>query len=299
MKTIVIYHANCTDGFGAAWAARKYFMAQGIEASYYPGVYNQPPPDTETLKDADVYLVDFSYPADVINTALADTARLTIIDHHDTAIRDIAAFLTTSLGEEYTAESVKNYSGFGFHTHMDNSKSGAMLTWEFFFPNEPAPNVIKHIQDRDLWKFELEGTREIIAALYSYPFDFEMWDTFIADGGAQLFTIGEHVLRAHNNLVTSALNIPPREMTIAGYGVPVLNVGPNLASDVGADLCIWEPFSATYFDTHNHRIFSLRSLKGENSVHVGDIAKTFGGGGHRNASGFRVAFADLAEKGLL
>ena len=38
---LVIYHANCWDGFCAAWIARK---ALG-EIEAYPGYYGQSPPD--------------------------------------------------------------------------------------------------------------------------------------------------------------------------------------------------------------------------------------------------------------
>lgn len=65
----VIYHKNCADGFGAAWCFwRKY----GTKAEYFGGVYNRPPPD---VTGKEVYLVDFSYPIDVVQQMLRDAAR--------------------------------------------------------------------------------------------------------------------------------------------------------------------------------------------------------------------------------
>lgn len=38
MKKLCIYHGNCADGFGAAWAVRH---ALGDEVEFYPGTYQQ------------------------------------------------------------------------------------------------------------------------------------------------------------------------------------------------------------------------------------------------------------------
>lgn len=66
---LVIYHANCWDGFCAAWVARKALGA--IEA--VPAQYGQPPPE---VADRVVYVLDFSYPRDVM-ADLATRARRT------------------------------------------------------------------------------------------------------------------------------------------------------------------------------------------------------------------------------
>ena len=47
-----------------------------------------------------------------------------------------------------------------------------------------------------------------------------------------------------------------------------------------------EPFAACYWDTPAGRVFSLRST--DDGVVVSAVAKKYGGGGHRNAAGFRV-----------
>ena len=55
MKILCIYHGNCADGFGAAWAVRKRF---GDEVEFHAGVYQTEPPD---VSGRDVVMVDFSY----------------------------------------------------------------------------------------------------------------------------------------------------------------------------------------------------------------------------------------------
>jgi len=54
-------------------------------------------------------------------------------------------------------------------------RSGAMITWNHFFPNQEAPRLIDHIQDRDLWQFQNSETEKLGSNL-SYPYDFDIWD---------------------------------------------------------------------------------------------------------------------------
>ncbi|WP_199245523.1 hypothetical protein [[Phormidium] sp. ETS-05] len=60
--TYILYHGHCYDGFGAAWAAWK---ALGDNDAQYIGVnYGEPQP--EIPDDAAIFIVDFSYPRDVL-----------------------------------------------------------------------------------------------------------------------------------------------------------------------------------------------------------------------------------------
>jgi oligoribonuclease NrnB/cAMP/cGMP phosphodiesterase (DHH superfamily) len=138
VKTLCIYHGNCADGFGAAWVVRK---ALGEQVEFFPGVYQQEPPD---VTGWDVILVDFSYKRAVIEKMLELAASITIIDHHKTAIEDLREFTTLVDGRQ-------------INCIFDTSHSGAMLAWLHFFPGQEPPALIRHIEDRDLWKFDLEG----------------------------------------------------------------------------------------------------------------------------------------------
>ena len=79
MKPLVIYHANCWDGFCAAWVARK---ALG-DIEPFPAYYGAPPPD---VKDRIVYVLDFSYPRDVTERIATEARRSVFLDHHKTAM---------------------------------------------------------------------------------------------------------------------------------------------------------------------------------------------------------------------
>ena len=64
---------------------------------------------------------------------------------------------------------------------------------------------------------------------------------------------------------------------------------------MGNQLSDGEKYAAVYFYDGEKYIFSLRSREGGEDV--SDIAKRFGGGGHKRASGFSVVnISELEEK---
>jgi len=262
---IVLYHANCTDGFGAAYAAWKIF---GSTAEYHPMSYGDTIPD---VTDKHVYMVDWSCKRDVIETMHLKALSITILDHHKTAQADIEPLM-----ESGTVDGV-----------FDMSKSGAVIAWEWFH-EETAPLLLQHIQDYDLWQFKMSGTREVISALRSYKMTFELWDELCRDEEAvdRLKDDGKAILRNHINNVKQ-LGSNARTLRLCGFEVPCVNANGFMASDLGNLLCKDKPFAATYFiNKQGEKIFSLRSSKdGED---VSKIAALMGGGGHRNAAGFHT-----------
>lgn len=275
--SICIYHGNCADGFGAAWAVRYAAKQKGEldQWAFYPGVYQQEPPD---VTGKDVVLVDFSYKSNVIQQMLESAKSVTIIDHHKSAIEDLMPLFSTG--------QLKGV--------LDATKSGAMLAWEFFNPHEIAPpRLIEHIQDRDLWKFDLEGTREIQAAVFSFPYDFEVWDRLMAMDAQELRKDGVAIERKHFKDIHELLTVCKRRMVIGGYNVPVASLPYTLTSDAGNIMAEGEPFAACYYDSPDGRNFSLRSKEG--GVDVSEVAKQFGGGGHKHAAGFKVTFHKAFE----
>jgi hypothetical protein len=260
-RIAVIYHGGCTDGFGAAWAAWK---RHGGAASYLPARYGEPLPDPGGAER--VYLLDFSAPRAVLD-ALAGRHEVRLLDHHKTAAE--------ALGDA-------PYATFDMH------KSGAVLAWEHFHPAAAVPRLLAYVQDRDLWRFVLPHSREVSAALSSYPMQFEEWQALAERLDAEPQTIvaeGAAILRY---LVQQTATVCDEAMwrAVGGHLVPVVNA-TNLASEVGEELLRRHPdapFVASYYDTaQGYRKWSLRSRPG---VDVSAIAQRFGGGGHAQAAGF-------------
>ena len=124
-------------------------------------------------------------------------ASLQVLDHHITA-QDALAGLPFA--------------------YFDLKKSGAVLAWEWAH-QQPAPWLLQYVQDKDLWNWALPCSREINAALASYPYDFHIWDTLRQDA---LEAEGRAILRYETELVgkiaASAVLLP-----FQGAIVPVVN----------------------------------------------------------------------------
>ena len=296
-KTMCIYHGNCADGFGAAWVVRK---ALGDEVEFVAGVYGKEPPD---VTGKDVVLVDFSYKYDELSALAYKANSVIVLDHHKSAAEDLARFEPFHAGIE---EDIRHDDGspmLGWKTAhymahsmngpaiaccFDMNRSGAMLAWDHYFPDQEPPQLLRHIEDRDLWLFQLDGTREIQANLFSYPYDFEVWDRLMAADVETLRSDGAAIERKHHKDVAELVRVTKRRMVIGGFDVPVANLPYTLTSDAGHLMSAGEPFAACYWDTPEGRSFSLRSTDAGEDVSA--IAQQYGGGGHRNASGFRVPF---------
>ncbi len=252
----VLYHKNCEDGFGAAWIAWK---ALGKQAEYIPVQHGDLPP--ELPDNSRVTIVDFSYPRDMLIDLKARMESLLVLDHHKTADQDLA--------------------GLDFVT-MDMQKSGAMLAWEYWFPSESPPLLIRYIQDKDLWLFQLDNSSEVSAALRSYPKDFNVWDSLSVE---DLSRDGMAIQRAINVQVSNHVENATLR-TVGGYLVPVVNASCYF-SEIGDQLNARypdTPFSASYCDrADGKRQWSLRS---RGNFDVSELAERFGGGGHRNAAGY-------------
>ena len=83
MKPLVLYHANCWDGFCAAWIAKK--ALGDIEA--IPVQYGQDPPIDFCGRD--VYILDFSYPRGEMENIIRSSNRVVVLDHHKTAQKEL------------------------------------------------------------------------------------------------------------------------------------------------------------------------------------------------------------------
>ncbi|MBI2591612.1 MAG: hypothetical protein HYW34_02975 [Candidatus Brennerbacteria bacterium] len=270
MKNIVIlYHNNCADGFGGAWAAWKKF---GFSAKYIGINHQEPPP--KGLKGSDLYLIDFSYPLEITKKLLKSVKSLTIIDHH------ISAAKTVELA------AVKLY---------DNSHSGAVLAWKFFHPNKKIPRLLLHIEDIDIWKFKQPFTKELIAYLDSYELDFKLWNKFAIDWDKPFLVKkyieqGQAIVRYQEQIIKE-IAAYAEKVNFQGYKTLAVN-SPILRSELGHFLYNKKPpISIIWYKINRHIAVSLRS---NGTIDVSKLAVKFGGGGHKAAAGFSW----LSEKSL-
>lgn len=270
MKPLCIYHGHCADGFAAAWVFKNY---ADREHDFHAGVYQDAPPNCEVR---DVYLVDFSYKRSVVEEICKVATRVVLIDHHKSAIEDLGPLIESRRIEALTSL----------------EHSGAMLAWQWFNGNntDGMPKLLLHIEDRDLWRFALHGTREIQANVFSYPYDFTVWDHLMSRPVESLISEGQAIERKHFKDIAELVKVCRRELVIGGITVPVASLPYTLTSDAGHLMATEHPskIGVCYWDTPAGRVFSLRST--DDGPDVSEIAKQYGGGGHPHASGFRVPY---------
>ena len=262
MSGIVLYHRNCADGWGAAMAAKKH--SKWADAEYIAVQYGEEPPD---VTGKDVLIVDFSYRRHAMEEMKAKASSLFVIDHHKTAQTELE-------GLEYCI--------------FNMGRSGAAMTWEYLHGR--VPQLIRFVEDRDLWKWSLHRSKEVSAALASYPMDFETWDALIEDESCivSLAAEGQAILRYQNREVSRAIGAwkrSPQHADIGGYHVPTMNC-TSLISEICGELSDGYPFAATYMDVDGKRVFSLRTR--QNGFDCGAVARQYGGGGHPGAAGYTV-----------
>lgn len=269
-RTLCVYHANCDDGFAAAWAVRH---ALGDDVEFFPGIYQVPPPD---VADRDVLMVDFSYKRPVLMEMAAQAKSIVVLDHHKTAAEDLAG-LPVPGGFNFPLSKLSAL--------FDMKRSGAGLTWDFFHPDTPRPEFIDYIEDRDLWLKKLPGSDEFTIALRSYPQNFILWDALVAAGPEALIAEGTSIQRYYR-LRVEDFKRSSYEALINGVPCWIANIPYFAASEVAGELAEQTVFGACYFEVEQGRWqYSLRSRHG---FDVSELAKVFGGGGHPAAAGFTV-----------
>lgn len=313
MKPLVIYHADCADGFGAAFAA---WLKFGNEAEYLPMQYGDTPFKVE-IKNREVYVLDFSFPREVMDSLFTSARRVVWLDHHKSAFEMWTGLYVKDgvhIEHDYDPDSMRPW------VTLDDAKSGALLAWEYFHPNKEVPTLIRHIDDYDRWQFKLEGTKEFNKALWSYaPWSFKQWDEYLKefdlkgwspfsqdwenskayrmfiDGGAA-------ILRAQDSHIQQMLKQMRRcEITLMNYDIHfqhpdvfrglALNT-PMHMSEVGHELANRsETYGLVWYMGEDNRVKC--SLRSNGDYDVSKIAKEFGGGGHKNAAGFEVDIQTL------
>ncbi len=269
-KIVVLYHAACTDGFTAAWAA---FRALGSKAQYIAVEHQVPPP--EGLVGKQIYLVDFTYPLPVMEQLMADNERVTALDHH------VTSEAATKLTQDY------RYA-------LD--KSGARLAWEYFHPNQPVPYLVRIVEDMDLHRMALPDTATLFDWLDVYDFDFKMYTKLVRqiESPAGLRRALKHgsILRAYREkMIDRLIHNAAYEVQFGEYRV--LCVTTELFHhEVAYEIGHGRPFGVVWRMQPRGVYVSLRSDEG--AVDVGQLAKQFGGGGHTHGAGFVVpTIADL------
>jgi hypothetical protein len=277
VRRTCFHHAGCPDGFGAAWAV---WRAWRDDAHYIPRGHEDAL-DPRAFEGAQVVFVDIA-PSNPLLRQLGELAeRVVVLDHHLSARDRFAA--DPDLGRELAG---------GPHcVHFDLDHSGAVLAWRHFHPDDPVPELLRYVEDQDLWYWKLPRSEEVNAAIGSYPQEFEVWEELAARPIADLADEGEPIARANQIEVENTLRAA-HPIRLGERRVEAVNA-PQLRSALGHELAKRAAFGPAWglvYRFAGGRVHA--SIYSIGDLDVSEVAAEYGGGGHRNAAGFSVPLAD-------
>lgn len=272
---LVLYHHNCRDGFAAAAVVHERFP----NATYLPVQYGWDTAKEVLLGGKTIIYVDFCPEQDVVEEILeARWQNWLVIDHHE------------------SREWVLDYnSPERIHAVYDLEYSGAVLAWKVFFPGKKVPQLLSYVQDRDLWKWSLEHSREVSAAVSQWPLEFEVWkEAFRNFRMESEVREGKGILRTHALIYESAAK---KSMLVRLNGTVVRMVNATTLisetcnhilgtrQDVDIAVCFFFLDPVTV-------VLSFRARQGADAL---TLAESLGGGGHREACGARMTLEDFHQ----
>lgn len=304
----VLYHAGCPDGWVAALSPA--FTELGI-VERIACKHGEPPPELPDLTDLGVlnlvFVVDFSFPYDVLQGWTEKGYTVTVLDHHQTALemyQNEDRLEEIRLGKNKRIFRVKDTVVSDIRIEIDLDESGATLAWR----DAPGhtPMIVDYVRDKDLWLFELPGSYEISALINGLPHKVEAWEPYLEADRFGTVMDAERLLEAalpvaafRDKIVEEITNVYKVERLVLPDGqfiaeVPIIPWVPYTVSSTacqrlmdkkGLDLVGYT--RTEIIDGKEWVNYGLRS-RGEQDGEARRIAELMGGGGHGNAAGFRV-----------
>lgn len=278
-RPLVIYHGGgCPDGFAAALAAWQFYAGSAEYLGLDHGDVKSEA-DLPDCQDRAVYILDFSFSPDLMRAIDTRAAKLVMLDHHKSAAESLSGFVCRC----------------GV-VHFDMEKSGARLAWEFFQPDRPIPDLVRFVEDRDIWVWQFTESPAFLAALDMEPHDFVRWAEIARFSPAQLqsFMARGHAMDEKFTRLAADMADDARPVTFNGHSGLMVNVPSVFHSLVGDILARKSGTFALLWGAHRTGVIKvgLRSRSGFDCI---PLASSMGGGGHAQACGFRMEVNRLPE----
>lgn len=273
-NVLVLYHADCTDGFTSAWLVwRKYYGYHDLE--FRPVRYQEPAPTADEVRGRVVYILDFSYTREQVYDLCGTAEEVVLLDHHK------------SMAETWGLDPNRSHllqSG-NLTVRYEPKMSGAGLTWNHLNGKHEPPRLVQYVQDRDLWLFKLPGSRKINDVIQHTPKTFTAFeDLYHKFQGSQvtILDLAEGCALVQSNIIRQLVTNARRQKFL-GRDCAVVNssvLHSELADEFREECAV-----VIWHMSGNGKIkLSFRSSK-ELDVDVSEMAKLLGGGGHRHAAG--------------
>lgn len=285
---IVVFHYPCQDGLVSAWVTTLYHKSYNHTIELYP-IQHGTPLNIDRLQNKKVLFCDYAPANEYIDMLEKDCTSIMILDHHITSANRIT----------------KPYA------YFDMERSGAGIVWDYFF-GEIRPDFINWVEDRDLWKWKYKETANFYAGiqlvlstlkyddfeemfnildeLYNIPnktlYYVEMGDLINRSIQQKAYNIASY----HSKKSDKYKSVQASDMN-KEYNICIVNCPTDIISEVGSILTKDYNFDFAVLWRYNHPtgeyIVSLRANNIDRDVaDVSEIARKYGGGGHKNAASF-------------
>jgi len=286
---VVVYHKHCNDGTAAAWLAHKCLRGKVICIAADHADFKDPDAwisEHPEITDKNIGFFDVTPSRSSLFVIWRHVKRTMILDHH-----------ITSANEHV-------------HTHgafFDIGHSAAMLAWLYFqhgIADVDPPKLIRYIEDRDIWKWNMPHSKAFSQALMMTPrtdpktaFD-KFIDTentspqlvFLDSAIQELIATGIPLME-HQEAQVIFISKAHVMAKIMGYNTAVVNsstymseIGNYLSSQAGVDMAL------IWWWNHKTQLCHVSFRSNSDAVDVSKVAAAHGGGGHARAAGIRCSW---------
>ena len=276
---LILYHGHCCpDGFASALAAWLFYEGQaeflGLDHGDIRSVADLP-----DVTGRAVYILDFSFSAEIVRGIDAQAAKLVMLDHHKSAAEHLTGFACRC----------------GV-VHFDMNKSGSRLAWEFFQRDKPLPDLVRFIEDRDIWTWQYPQRAGFLAALDLEPFDFAHWAAMAAFDADQLQTFMARGQAMDDKFNKLAADIAEGAQPLVFNGQHGLMVNaPSVFHSVVGDILSRKTGTFALMWSAGKGGAVKAGLRSQRNFDCIPLARSMGGGGHAQACGFKMVANQLTE----
>lgn len=278
-RPLVIYHGHsCPDGFASALAAWLFYEGKaeflGLDHGDIRSVADLP-----DVAGRAVYILDFSFSAEIMRGIDEQAAKLVMLDHHKSAAEHLTGFACRC----------------GV-VHFDMHKSGSRLAWEFFQRDKPLPDLVRFIEDRDIWTWQYPQSAGFLAALDMEPFDFALWATIAAfdTGQLQAFMARGQAMDDKFNKLAADIAEGAEPLVFNGQHGLMVNA-PSVFHSVVGDILSRKTGTFALMWCAGKGGTVKAGLRSQRNFDCIALARSMGGGGHAQACGFKMGANQLTD----
>lgn len=235
-----------------------------------------------------VYVVDYSFGPISRMIELSKKVDLVWVDHHCSIIKEAR---------------LADVEFKGVLGDDKNSKSAALLLWEYFYPNKSIPKGVEMISLFDTWQHEfkseildfckgLETNTGLSVDSQSWEYIFDNRLEFMQSMGVSGTIINKYITTSHKQYALEHAF----ETELDGYKAIAINkaFGGAMMFDAVWDEEKYDIMIA--FSRRNNGLWRFSLYTTKKNVDCSAIATKWGGGGHKAAAGFSIEDTELPFK---